>query len=380
MISRNTLLCTLSITLLSVLTVTPQTHTNTDLLQERTSKGQWLIIDGTRNFSYAMARLLISRGERFTMVVRPADMMHYDMRFDDKSLIDLVTLDYTKEHSRAKLTAAAAGKQFLYLDPEHDTFLEWHDTLPRITMNALVAARTHKLTVYYAGRVFPMKKDGPITAHTPYAPTEELTEQGKTLRKIEKMIELVTSKKLCKVRTIRTSYPFGPGMYDYLLSTSFKEIPENGRFTWLYTIKKPFQFCYTHDAAHLALTVSHHEKDLGDYECIPFAGYICKSVSEFSENIVRCAGSLKSPVPKINHRTVNRSRLNLVSKFEPNALRGIDLADFFRNPAIIDSSETEKKFGFTATPLDEALTATLLWYATNKDTRGLFVLRDDSDI
>ena len=77
-----------------------------------------------------MARVLIANNIRCTLVIKPSDMMHFAMRFDDTSLITVVQLDYTKEECRDQLIFAAQSTKYIYLILSTETFFA--ETLPRI--------------------------------------------------------------------------------------------------------------------------------------------------------------------------------------------------------------------------------------------------------
>ena len=153
--------------------------------QSSKKNAEWLIFDGTKNYSYAMAQYLLSQGHACTLITKPEDMVHADLRFCADNRPDIVTLDYTQtdKATRAALVQAARGHRFVLLDPEHGDFTTWHSTVINIATNALITARTCNLTVCYPGKVYPFSNTPTITEKSPYQPE---TEQGKTLAKVEK--------------------------------------------------------------------------------------------------------------------------------------------------------------------------------------------------
>lgn len=360
----------------------------------------WVLIDGSRNFSHAMALHLIDQGERCTLVVKPEDMAHINHRFKHRNMLDVVEFDYTQEvdftskeglNRLQPLLKAMEGKKFLYLDPEHHVYGEWHTVVQRTTLNALFCAQRANLNIFYAGRIYPFSSPefsyNPEVndVHTHITNTHEpheikkqyRTDQGRTMGHIEDMLKTVANNPAnkCKVRIIRTSYPFGCGVNDYLLSSSFKEMPTIGRMTWLFDIDKPYQFCFTTDAARLAYHVSQLEWD-DHFSCITFKGYDLNSVRTFGEHICHQANALNmNPYGQrveFKPRVVSKLQLRAVSLFKKNAKRGIDLADFFTSPRKLAQS-----IAFKPTPLEQAIQTTLRWYevhnnVTDVETRGIF--------
>ena len=106
----------------------------------------------------------------------------------------------------------------------------------------------------------------------------------------------MTDKKLCKAIIVRASYPFGPGMYDFLLSSSFKDIPHNGQLTWLYRTDHKYQFSYTSDVVRIIETLSATPRK--EYlTSLNYAGYTVPSVAQFGQAILATAKSIYQSAP-----------------------------------------------------------------------------------
>lgn len=61
-------------------------------------------------------------------------------------------------------------------------------------------------------------------------------------------------------------------------------------------------------------------------------------------------------------RSIRRWQLRLVGRFVPEAGEMVELWYEFADDLVVDASETEARFGLEATPLGDAVTATVDWY------------------
>jgi len=334
-------------------------------LNDAPTKNDWIIMDGVRHISYNMVCYLVDNNIACTVIIRPSDIYFAELRLPKSPLITIIPLDYTTPKLSAALEAIGAGAKYLFIDPECDEYAEWQKTVLATTRNAIGIAKKHNLTLFYPARVYPFghPADNTITTDSYHSPTSL---QGLTLSNIEHLLQTVADRKECKVRKIRVSYPFGPAVYDYLLSSTFKDMPILGRMTWLFRTDKPHQFVYAYDIARLAATLATQKP--APYELtVHFSGYTYQSVDEFGITISRIAGK------PLKQRTVSKFQLSLVSLAEPNAERGVDLKTYFEQPVYLeDSHMLVQELAFNPTPPEEAIKKTLEWFKENPNTRGVF--------
>jgi nucleoside-diphosphate-sugar epimerase len=327
-------------------------HSSSNLCDKTTEAG-WIILDGTRNVSFNMVHLLASQNIPCTVLVKPHDMVFADAKLPRIPLVTLLECDFTDPHFKPQSLTFTHESKYLFMDPEHDVYKEWHTTVTTIAKNAIALAKTNHLTIFYPARVYVFNNQEVITDESLYNP---ITEQGMTLMKIEYMLKCAVQRKSCKVRKIRMSYPFGPAVFDYLLSSTFKEVPTQGRMTWLFRTDKPHQFCFVKDVARIALQLSTYKTDHEDIT-IHYSGYTYPSVEEFGTAICQVAGVQLKP------RVVSKFQLSLVAIFQPNAERGSDLTTYFEQPVYMeDSKELVEAFSFTPTPPELAFKETLDWF------------------
>jgi len=328
---------------------------------------EWVILDGVRNFSYSMVCCLVDNGIPCTVVVRPRDLMFADTRLPKSPLITVMEADFAVPHRPTTLDTAVAGAKYLFLDPECDEFSAWHETVLNITRNALAAAKKHKLTIIYPARIYAFDNTEVITENSKFNP---ITDQGRTVVKIEHMLKYASDHNQCRVIKMRVSYAFGPAVYDYLLSSSFKDIPQIGRLTWLFRTDRPHQFVYTYDVARLALKLV-QSSDPAYSLTVHFSGYTYESVEAFGHAICSVAGTT------LKQRVVGKFLLSFVCLNEPNAKRGSDLSAYFDLPVLLeDSLHITEVLKFEPTQPEIAIANTLQWFKDHPETRGIFKKQD----
>ncbi|MDQ5890602.1 MAG: hypothetical protein QG604_476 [Candidatus Dependentiae bacterium] len=322
---------------------------------------EWVVM-GVQNFSYNMVCCLVDNNIPCTVLTRPGDTLLADAQLPQSPLINRVEVDYAASQRPAALDTVSTGAKYLFLDPEDNTFATWHETVLTITRNALYMAKKNKLTIIYPARIYPFSAVDIITEKSTYNPS---TAQGRTLTKIEYMLKYAADHQQCKVRKIRTSYAFGPAVYDYLLSSTFKDVPTLGRMTWLFRTDKPHQFCYTYDIARLALLLSTIKPELYDFT-VHFSGYTYQSVEAFGHAICAAAGT------KLHQRIVGKFLLSFICLSEQNAERGADLSAYFDSPIHLEDSDfITNQLQFQPTPPAKAFKETLEWFKKNPETRNV---------
>lgn len=346
-----------------LLAVVPQTESTSP-----TTNTEWIVFDGVRNFSHAMVSCLVDHNIPCTVVVRSRDLMHADTRLPHSPLIKVVEADYASVQRPTVLDTIAVGAKYLFLDPECDDFHAWHETVINITRNALALAKKHKLTLVYPARVYSFDNTQVISENSTFNP---ITAQGRTIAKIENMLKYASDHHQCRVIKMRVSYAFGPAVYDYLLSTSFKDIPQLGRLTWLFRTDRPHQFVYTYDVARLALELT-KAPDSGHSLTVHFSGYTYDSVEAFGHAICGVAGTT------LKQRIVGKFLLSFICLSEPNAQRGSDLSAYFDLPVLLeDSAHITEVLKFQPTPPEVAIAKTMEWFKNHPETRSIFKKQPD---
>lgn len=117
----------------------------------------------------------------------------------------------------------------------------------------------------------------------------------------------------------------------------------------------PHAVTYVPDFARALVELGRRDEALGSAWHVPTAPAV--SQRAFVEMAARAAGV---SAPKLSR--VSKPMLYLAGLFVPPAREMIEMSYEFEEPFVVDSSRFERAFGLGATPLEEALAATVAWW------------------
>jgi len=318
---------------------------------EHAPSTEWYVIDGTRNYGYAMAQHLLAQDISCTLLVPHARISDAYRLFgrSEKAVIIPCTLEQTNS-----VINSIQGARFIFFDPEYDSYRHWQKNILNTTDAVLAAAEHNGALFIYPGHIYPFgQQDLPLTEQAAFAPNST---QGIIMARIENKLKQAAGQHRCHTCILRTSYPFGPGVQDHLLSKTFTDISRNGTFTWLFDSTIPQQFCYTMDVATIAYLLAQRNPQPW-LQCIHFAGTLWPTVDHFGKAIAATAGK---PYKK---NIVGRFKLALICLVEPNAKRGQDIAYAFQHSIFLDDTLLYTLLpDFTPTPPRDAFAKTIKWY------------------
>jgi hypothetical protein len=92
----------------------------------------WLILDGTRNVSFNMVHLLESNNIPCTVLVKPSDMIFADAKLPRSPLTTILECDFTDPQFKPQNISCNHEVKYLFMDPEHDVYKDWHNTVTTI--------------------------------------------------------------------------------------------------------------------------------------------------------------------------------------------------------------------------------------------------------
>ncbi len=116
----------------------------------------------------------------------------------------------------------------------------------------------------------------------------------------------------------------------------------------------PHSYGYIGDVARGLATLGERDDALGSAWLLPVAPPVTqRAMAE------RIAAQLGQP-PKF--RTINKMAVRALGLVDPFMREFVEMFYQYTEPQIVDSSAFEQRFGYGATPLDEALAATIDWY------------------
>jgi nucleoside-diphosphate-sugar epimerase len=303
------------------------------------------IIFGTGPVGMTLAKELLERGKRVRLVSRSGkgQVPH------GAELVagDALQLAVVRELSQ--------GAGVIY-NATNTPYERWPETLPRLQENMIEGAASVGAKLVVVDSLYPY-------GETHGQPMTEATPHNATSRKGRLRAELawgyLQAHRVGKVRVVlgQAADFFGPEVLNSSLGQYFFPAALTGQpILTLGNIDLPHSYSYMPDIAKGLATLGEREEALGKGWLLPVA----KPVSQRA--IVQLVEEqLGQPLQILEVPTMAVAR-QLGVFDEVFAYEYDEMFYQYTEPQIVDSSAIEQAFGLTATPLREALSATIRWY------------------
>jgi nucleoside-diphosphate-sugar epimerase/quercetin dioxygenase-like cupin family protein len=300
------------------------------------------VIFGYGQVGQALARELTGRGRNVRVVSRSGSGPVI-------AGVDHVTGDAT---SPAFCRAVCTGASVVYfcLNAAYD---RWAEELPPLQDAVLAGAESasSKLVVlenlYLYG-----PHDGPLTESLPHAATER---KGVVRAKMSEALLAAHASGRVRVAIGRASDFFGPGVVKSQLGErAFVPLVAGKAVQMIGDPDAPHSYAYVPDVARALATLGESSPADGRVWHLP-------SVETCStREMLRRAGRIAGVEARVS--AIPPVLLALLARVNP-MVREVRAVGFqLDRPFVVDSSAFEQTFGIGATPLDEALSATVAWY------------------
>jgi nucleoside-diphosphate-sugar epimerase len=238
----------------------------------------------------------------------------------------------------------------------HAPYERWPEILPRLQENMIEGAASvgAKLVVIDTLYLYGETHGKPMTEATPYNATSR-----KGRLRAELAWGYLQAHRVGKVRVAigRAADFYGPQVLNsalgqYFFPAAFSHQP----VLTLGNIDLPHSYSYMPDIARGLATLGERDEAVGHEWLLPTA----QAVSQ-REMVQRVERQLGYPLQIFEVPTMESARQAGIFD-EVFANEYDELFYQYTEPQIVDSSAMERTFGLTATPLDEALNATIRWY------------------
>lgn len=263
--------------------------------------------------------------------------------------VDPVVADVT---DRATMRELCAGATAIY-NCTHAPYPVWADVLPRLQEAFLDGAEHSGAKLVAAGTLYVYGPTGgaPMTEHTPHAATSV---KGRIQTELTTTYLRAHADGRARVSIGRAADYVGPRVLDSVLGgTVFPQALAGQPVLALGDIDLPHGYSYIHDVGRGLATLGTHDAADGHEWHLPIAPVV--STRAIHELIAEEIG-----VP------VTADVLTEPAPWGPfDAAFMAEYAELFyqyTEPQIMDSTAFEQTFGWTATPLPEAVRSTVAWY------------------
>ena len=302
------------------------------------------VIFGFGQVGQALARELTARGGKVRVVSRSGRGPVLDG-------VDHVTGDAT---SPAFCRAVCTGAKVVYLclNAPYD---RWAEELPPLQEAVLAGAEaaSSKLVVlenlYMYG-----PHDGPLTESLPHAATDA---KGVTRSKMSEALLAAHRSGRVRVAIGRASDFFGPGaLASQLGERAFAPLVAGKTVQMIGDPDALHSYAYVPDVARGLATLGEHVEADGRVWHLPSVE------TRSTREILRLAGRIAGVEAKVSG--ISPLLLALLARVNPMVREVRAVGYQLDGPFVVDSSAFEQAFGVRATPLEEALKATVEWYRT----------------
>ena len=300
------------------------------------------VVLGTGPLGLAVARLLTARGDRVRVANRGG-------RADLPDSVEVVSANVA-EAADAKRACDGAAVVYHCANPP---YAKWPDLHPPL-MDAIIeaAAATGARLVFGDNLYAYGPVDGPLTEDLPYLAKGP---NGRTRARIAETLMRAHEAGRIQATIGRGSDFFGPHAH---LSTAgdrvFAQAIEGKPAQLLGNPDAPHTVTYIEDFARALVTLGEREEAMGQVWHVPNPEMVTM------RRLVQMAFEAAGHPPRL--RAAPRWGIALAALFNPTLRAVKEHLYQSERPWVVDSSKFERAFGWGATPLPDAVSATVAWF------------------
>jgi nucleoside-diphosphate-sugar epimerase len=307
------------------------------------------VVYGSGPVGTAVVEILLKQGKQVRVVTRSGMRKHLPAQ------AEVVRGDATDP---ADAQRVCAGATHFYNCTNPTDYHRWPEQFPPLQRGVLAGAAANRAKLIVMENLYMYGPHGgvPMTEATP------MNGHGsRSSTRVQMTEELFAAHRSGKVRvaSVRAADLFGPHVTESLVGARLFEPLLAGKPAQLFAdLDLPHTVSYIGDVGRALVTVGAHDTALGHAWHAPNAPTVTPCA------FVRMLGQEAGIVPRVSAlaRPMARALLPLVGLFVP-PMRGIAENMYIGyEPYIVDHSAYTEAFGDHATPLQEAIRETVLWY------------------
>ncbi|MDB5239721.1 MAG: Nucleoside-diphosphate-sugar epimerase [Spirosoma sp.] len=324
-----------------------------------------LVLGATGSIGYAVTINLLARQLPVTVLVR--SRAKAIALFPNAPTLTVVEGD---AQDRAPLMELAADKNFIFHGINYP-YDKWFGNMDTVTQKVIEAAGINHATIVFPGNVYNFGlATEPIREDTRPNP---ITRKGKLRVDLEAMLEQAATAGKCRVLTVRLPDFWGPNVMNEGIRPIFENALNGKALPWLINADIPHQAVYTNDAAEIIVRLMLRESVLA-YEAWNYGGTTVPSIRSWFGQISALTGNpLKTQV-------YSRFMVTTLGLFWPLMREVKEMLYLYENSVLLDDAKVQALFpDFEPTPMRQALTQTLTWFAEHQLKRSFTpLIKSDS--
>jgi nucleoside-diphosphate-sugar epimerase len=259
-----------------------------------------------------------------------------------------------RDHSFARAAAAGASTAYFALNPPYHQWTELFPGLQESVIEAAIDAGA-KLVVLENLYMYGLPQTDSLTETHPMAAE---TRKGRLRAEMHERLMRAHEAGQVRVTAARPSDYFGPRTVasagDYRV---FGPAMAGKTARVLGNPNVPHTYTYTADVGTALAALGIDDRADGQVWHVPSPPPI--TAAEFVSRIAAAAGTTAKTA------AIPKAMLRMIGLFNKPAGELVEMLYEFEQPFRMDSSKFETTFGIAATPLDEAIEATVAWYRDN---------------
>ena len=315
-----------------------------------------LVLGATGSIGYAVTESLVARQLPVTILVR--NRAKAEVLFPNASTLTIVEGD---AQNAPLLNQVAADKTHIFHGINYP-YHQWFGNMDVVTQKVIDAAAQNRATIVFPGNVynFGNTKD-PIRENSRPNP---VSKKGQLRVTIEAILEKAANDGRCHVLNVRLPDFWGPNVLNDGVRPIFEGALTGKALPWLINAHIPHQSVYTKDAAEIIARLMLQDPQ-APYEVWNYGGQTFPSVRWFFEHITALTGK------PLKMQVYSRLAISFLGLFLPVVREVKEMGYLYANTILLDDSKVRTTFpDFRETPIDEAISETLSWFAEHQLKRS----------
>lgn len=316
------------------------------------SQPKILVLGATGSIGYAITLNLLARRWPVTTLVR--NRQKAANLFPDAPTLTIVEGDV---QNADHLKQVVAGQQFI-VHAINYPYDQWYTQMEPATRNVIEAARQHQATIVFPGNIYNYgNQKEPIREDTLQRPH---TRKGALRVALEAMLAKAAQEGECRVLTVRLPDFWGPNVLNEGVKPVFVGALRQKPMPWLLNADIPHQFVYTPDAAEIIVRLMLRPNPQ-PYEVWNYGGTVVPSVRWLFGQIAALTGQ------PLKIKVYPKWLFAVLGLFVPMMRELKEMFYLYENSVVLNDQKVRDLFpDFKETPLTQALTDTLKWFARHE--------------
>jgi nucleoside-diphosphate-sugar epimerase len=325
-----------------------------------------LVLGATGSIGYAVTANLLARQLPVTILVR--NRAKAESLFPNQPTLTIVEGDV---QDAALLNQISADKNFIFHGINYP-YNKWFGNMDTATQKVIGAAGQTHSTIVFPGNVYNFgNTKEPIREDSQPAPC---TRKGQLRVEIEAVLKQAATAGKCRVINVRLPDFWGPNVLNEGIKPIFENALNAKALPWILNADSPHQSVYTKDAAEIivrlllrawAMASQPTAKQDAPYQVWNYGGTTVPSVRAWFKQISDLTGS------PLRLQVYSRFTVSLLGLFMPVLREVKEMLYLYENTILLDDKKVLALFpDFRATPMKQALTETLTWFAEQQLKRS----------